>query len=85
MKQTIVARSSTEAEYCALATIAELVWLRFLLKDMGISISTTTSIYCDNQSAIQSAQDDVSHGQTYHIEIDCHFGSVCFDVKYFSP
>jgi branched-subunit amino acid transport protein AzlD len=64
MKQTIVARSSTEAEYCALATIAELVWLHFLLKDMGISISTTTSIYCDNRSAIQSAQDDVSHEQT---------------------
>jgi hypothetical protein len=35
-KQTVVVRSSTEAEYRALAdTTAELLWLRWLLTDMG--------------------------------------------------
>ncbi|XP_028118917.1 uncharacterized protein LOC114316462 [Camellia sinensis] len=37
-KQTLVARSSTETEYRALAdTTQELVWLRWLLSDMGAS------------------------------------------------
>jgi hypothetical protein len=37
-KQSIVVRSSTEAEYRALAdTTSELLWLRWLLQDMGVS------------------------------------------------
>ncbi|XP_028109858.1 uncharacterized protein LOC114308472 [Camellia sinensis] len=52
-KQTLVARSSTEAEYSALTdTTQELVWLRWLLFDMGVSHSAATNLYCDNQSAI---------------------------------
>ncbi|XP_028093015.1 uncharacterized protein LOC114293182 [Camellia sinensis] len=48
-KQNLVARSSTKAEYCALAdTIQELVWLRWLLSDMGVSHSAATNLYCDN-------------------------------------
>lgn len=73
-KQTVVARSSTEAEYRALAdTTSELLWLRWLLQDMGVSISTATPVYCDNRSAIQIAHNDVFHERTKHIEIDCHF------------
>ncbi|RVX17384.1 Retrovirus-related Pol polyprotein from transposon RE2 [Vitis vinifera] len=48
-KQTFVARSSTEAEYHALAnTTSELLWLRWLLKDLGVSTSSATPLYCDN-------------------------------------
>ena len=73
-KQTFVARSSTEAEYRALAdTTSELLWLRWLLKDLGVSTSSTTPLYCDNQSAIHIAHNDVFHERTKHIEIDCHF------------
>ena len=73
-KQTFVARSSTEAEYRALAdTTFELLWLRWLLKDLGVSTSSATPLYCDNQSAIHIAHNDVFHEQTKHIEIDCHF------------
>ena len=47
--KTFVARSSTEAEYRALAnTTSELLWLRWLLKDLGVSISSATPLYCDN-------------------------------------
>ncbi|WJZ96898.1 hypothetical protein VitviT2T_015544 [Vitis vinifera] len=73
-KQTFVARSSTEAEYRALAdTTSELLWLRWLLKDLGVSTFSATPLYCDKQSAIHIAHNDVFHERTKHIEIDCHF------------
>uniref|UniRef100_A0A2N9IQ04 Integrase catalytic domain-containing protein n=1 Tax=Fagus sylvatica TaxID=28930 RepID=A0A2N9IQ04_FAGSY len=73
-KQFVVARSSIEVEYRALAdTTAELLWLRWLLQDLGIDCSTAVPIHCDNRSAIQIAHNDVFHERTKHIEIDCHF------------
>ena len=73
-KQTVVARSSTKAEYRVLvATTAELIWLRWLLQDLGVDCSTATKLHCDNLSAIQIAHNDVFHERTKHIEIDCHF------------
>ena len=69
-----MARSSTAAEYRALAdTTFELLWLRWILKDLGVSTSSTTPLYCDNQSVIHIAYNDVFHEWTKHIEIDCHF------------
>ena len=72
-KQHIMSRSSTVAEYRALAdTISELLALRWLLEDMGLTHSSPTIIHCDNRSAIQIAHNDVFHERTKHIEIDCH-------------
>jgi hypothetical protein len=73
-KQSVVARSSTEANYRALAnTTSKLLWLRWLLHDMGVSQTSSSPIFCDNGSAIQIAHNDVFHERTKHIEIDCHF------------
>ncbi|CAJ2668756.1 uncharacterized mitochondrial protein AtMg00810-like [Trifolium pratense] len=73
-KQDIVSRSSTEAEYRAMAsTTTEIVWLRWLLCDMGVPLYEPTPMYCDNKSAIQIAHNSVFHERTKHIEIDCHF------------
>ena len=73
-KQTFVARSSIEAEYRAFAdTTSELLWLRWLLKDLGVSTSSAIPLYCDNQSAIHIAHNDVFHEWAKHIEIDYHF------------
>uniref|UniRef100_A0A2N9FWB6 Uncharacterized protein n=1 Tax=Fagus sylvatica TaxID=28930 RepID=A0A2N9FWB6_FAGSY len=72
-KHSVVARSSTEAEYRALAdTTFELLWLRWLLQDLGVFTSSATPICCDNRSTIQIARNDVFHERTKHIEIDCH-------------
>ena len=78
-KQTHAARSSTEAEYRALAdTTSELLWLRWLLKGLGVSTSSATPLYCDNQSVIHIAHNDVFHERTKHIEINCHF--ICYHL-----
>jgi len=72
-KQSIVSQSSTEAKYHAMtSTTKEIVWLRWLLADMGVSFSHPTPMYCDNQSSIQIAHNLVFHERTKHIEIDCH-------------
>ena len=69
-----MARSSTEAEYHALTdTTSEFLGLRWLLKDLGVSTSSATPLYCDNQSAIHIAHNDVFYERTKHIEIYCHF------------
>ena len=69
-----MARSSTEAEYRVLAdTTSELLWLRWLLKDLGVSTSSATPFYYDNQSVIHITHNDVFHERTKYIEIDCHF------------
>ncbi|KAK9159705.1 hypothetical protein Syun_006046 [Stephania yunnanensis] len=59
-KQTVTSRSSTESEYRALAdATSELLWLRWLLEDMGVQHDSATILHCDNQSAIQIAHNDV--------------------------
>ena len=72
-KQSTVSRNSSEAEYRALAsTTCELQWLTYLLQDFWITFTKPSTIYCDNQSAIQIATNPVFHERTKHIEIDCH-------------
>ena len=73
-KQHVVSRSSTEAEYRALAmVVAELYWIRMLLKDLRMPLLSPPTVWCDNQSAIALAANPVYHARTKHIEVDYHF------------
>lgn len=73
-KQTTIARSSTEAEYHALAlTTVELMWLTMILKELRIPLTSKPVIWCDNLSAIALTSNPVFHTRTKHIELDCHF------------
>ncbi|XP_073219751.1 uncharacterized protein [Cicer arietinum] len=57
-KQSVVARSSAEAEFRAMAHgICELLWLKIILEDLKISI----------------AHNPVQHDRTKRIEVDRHF------------
>jgi len=72
-KQPTISRSSSEAEYKALATTTcELQWLSYLLHDLHLPLSQPATLYCDNKSALQIASNQVFHERTKHIEIDCH-------------
>ncbi|PKU60505.1 putative mitochondrial protein [Dendrobium catenatum] len=77
-KQKTVARSSTEAEYHALATAAtDLIWLRRLINEFKIPTSHPTVLLCDNISAITLANNPIFHARTKHIEIDFQFVRDC--------
>ncbi|CAJ2673651.1 unnamed protein product [Trifolium pratense] len=72
-KQTLVARSSAEAEYRALAhTTSEIMWIQSLLMDLRIPIHTP-ALLCDNVSAVLIAHNPVLHARTKHLELDIHF------------
>ncbi|XP_021771327.1 uncharacterized protein LOC110735443 [Chenopodium quinoa] len=59
-KQSLVARSSAEAEYRAMAlTSCEVTWIKSLLKDMGIKYLGPVLMHCDNQAALAIAANPV--------------------------
>ena len=73
-KQSVVARSSTEAKYRAMAiTTADLYWIRMLLKDLHVPLSSPPVLWCDNAGALALVSNPVFHARTKHIKIDYHF------------
>ena len=54
-------------------TTSEVLWLRWLLVDMGVCVSRPTLLHCDNRSAIQIAHNSEFHENTKRIKIDCYF------------
>ncbi|RVW64248.1 Retrovirus-related Pol polyprotein from transposon RE1 [Vitis vinifera] len=73
-KHNVVARSSAEAEFRAMAQgVCELLWLKIVLEDLKIKWDGPMRLYCDNKSAISIAHNPVQHDRTKHIEIDRHF------------
>ncbi|XP_019178164.1 PREDICTED: uncharacterized protein LOC109173391 [Ipomoea nil] len=73
-KQSVVSRSSAEAEYRAMAvTVSELLWLRWLLFELGSQRKHATPLFCDNQAALHIAANPVYHERTKHVEMDCYF------------
>ncbi|RVW62010.1 Retrovirus-related Pol polyprotein from transposon RE1 [Vitis vinifera] len=73
-KQSVVARSSAEAEYRALAQgICERDLDKRVLSELGQTSSSPILMMCDNQAAISIAKNPVHHDRTKHVEIDRHF------------
>lgn len=70
----MVARSSAEAEYKAVAHgICELLWLKRILDELKIIPSGPMRLYYDSKAAISISNNLVQHGRTKHIKIDRHF------------
>jgi hypothetical protein len=73
-KQPTVSRSSTEAEYKAMANaVAEVAWLQSMLKELGVKEDNKPCLWCDNLGAMYLSANLVFHGRVKHVEIDCHF------------
>ncbi|GJY45218.1 putative ribonuclease H-like domain-containing protein [Tanacetum coccineum] len=72
-KQTIVANSTTEAEYVAAANCCgHVLWIQNQMLDYGFNFMNT-KIHIDNESTICIMKNPVFHSKTKHIEIRHHF------------
>ena len=51
----------------------EIAWLRKLLQSLGCKVEKPITLYCDNMSSIQLANNPVFHARTKHIEVHYHY------------
>ncbi|GJY56613.1 hypothetical protein Tco_0455728 [Tanacetum coccineum] len=80
-KQTIMATSTTEAEYVAAANCCgQLLWIQNQMLDYGFNFMNT-KIYIDNESTICIVKNPVFHSKTKHIEIRNHFIRDAYEKK----
>ena len=71
--QPTVAASTVEAEYMAASGAPkEALWLRMLLNDFGLNISTIR-IWCDNQGCLRVTDNPVLSVRSRHIDVMHHF------------
>ncbi|GKB84147.1 putative reverse transcriptase, RNA-dependent DNA polymerase [Tanacetum coccineum] len=72
-KQTIVANSTTEVEYVAVASCCrQVLWIQNQMLDYGYNFMNS-KIFIDNESTICIVKNPVFHSKTKHIEIRHHF------------
>ena len=75
-KQSVVALSSTEAEYIGITHSAkEAIWVRHLLSELYTSrvLDYPITVHCDNRSAIELVKNATFHSRTKHIAIRYHY------------
>lgn len=74
-EQSSVALSPCEAEYYSLVMAAqEFVWLRRVMEEPGLTVTSHTPIYSDIQSAITWATGEgCPSGRSNHIDVRIHF------------
>ncbi|GKG14751.1 hypothetical protein Tco_0354351, partial [Tanacetum coccineum] len=73
-KQSIMALSSTEAEYVAATACAcQVVWIQCIFEELGMEQEDGTVIKCDNTSTIKLSKNLVFHGRCKHIGVRFHF------------
>lgn len=71
--QTVVALSTTEAEYMeATQACKEVIWIQRLLEELRYK-QPKIIVYCDNQSSLHIARNPAFHSKTKHIGVQYHF------------
>lgn len=54
-------------------TVCEVLWVKQLRKDLGLTHLESTTIFCDSKVALAISANPVHHEKTKHMEIDCQF------------
>lgn len=72
-KQPVMALSSTEAEFIAIADCCkELLYVQNLIEEL-LGIRLSMHLHVDNQSAIQMAKNGIYNKRSKHIDVRYHF------------
>ena len=72
-KQKTVSRSSTKAEYRAIAAVmTEILWLQSLLHELHIPI-LTSKLFSDNLGVVLLSANPIMHSKSKHFELNLHF------------
>lgn len=53
--------------------VSELLWVKKLLTDIGISLQHILVVWCDNTSTISMVTNLTHHAKIKHVQIDNHF------------
>ena len=71
--QSVVAMSTTEVEYIAIAEVCnESVWLKGLFAEL-CGVVFCIDLFCDSQSAICLTKDQMLHERTKYIDVKYHY------------
>ncbi|XP_041995848.1 secreted RxLR effector protein 161-like [Salvia splendens] len=71
--QSVVALSTTEAEYMSLTSaVKESKWLLGLVSEFGV-VQEGVTVFCDNSGAICLAKHKMFHERSKHIDVRLHF------------
>ena len=72
-RQSIVAQSTTEAEYVAQSHCTrEILYLQNILKELRLPVNGSTPLMADNSSAIRLAENPEFHDRSKHIAVKYH-------------
>jgi hypothetical protein len=72
-KQNNVSLSTAESEYVAAAiNCTQVLWMKQMLKDFGITFEEPVVIHYDNTSTINMSKNPIMHSKTKHISIKYH-------------
>jgi hypothetical protein len=84
--QSIVAKSTTEAEFVAASTTGnEIMWLRNVLKELGFEVKQISPLFMDNQSAVQDAKNPEHHGRMKHLDLAFYWLREIVDKDFIKP
>nr|GEY92992.1 ribonuclease H-like domain-containing protein [Tanacetum cinerariifolium] len=73
-RRTLLAKSSAEAEYKAISSVAcKIIWILKILTGLKVSYNTPIDMFCDNGSVMQIAANPVFHERTKQFEIYLFF------------
>ncbi|GJU43634.1 putative ribonuclease H-like domain-containing protein [Tanacetum coccineum] len=80
-KQTIMANSTTKAEYVAAANCCrQVLWIQNQMMDYGFNFMNTR-IHINNERTISVIKNSIAHSRTKHIEIRFHFIRDCYEKR----
>lgn len=84
--QTIVAVSTTEAEYIAAVEAGkEIMWMRNILSEFGFPVSQVSTLKMDNQGAIRVAKNPEHHGRMKHLDLRTYWLRDAVDRDIMAP